>query len=284
MADLCFITYCMGRLAFLRQTLGRMVEQADCSCVVVDWSCPDGTGAWVEANHPPVRVVRVPGQRTFHVNGARNAGARVADAPWLAFIDADILLAPEFVKQLRPALRDGSYYRAHPSAEGICGSVICTRADYERSGGYDNTFHGYGDNDHDFFDALEFAGVRPAAFAASMVRHLPHDDVSRTKFYAMQQRALISAINRVYRVVKWELARERSRLLGEDERRSLYASVNEHVGVWLKSIDPPYAFGHFVKLVIQELRLQNGQSLDAAGLARIQKALYRPLAVRRTGE
>ena len=49
MADLCFVTTCMGRLAALRQTLGPMLDQAEGSrIVVVDYTCPDGAGDWVD--------------------------------------------------------------------------------------------------------------------------------------------------------------------------------------------------------------------------------------------
>src|SRR5262249_30464906 len=87
MAQLTFVTVCMGRLSFLRQTLGRMVGQPDCATVVVDYSCPEASGDWAEANHPEARVVRVPGRRTLSVTAARNAGAAVADTPWLCFVD-----------------------------------------------------------------------------------------------------------------------------------------------------------------------------------------------------
>ena len=42
MAAICFVTTCMGRLKALRHSLGPMLEQPGGSCVVVDYSCPDG--------------------------------------------------------------------------------------------------------------------------------------------------------------------------------------------------------------------------------------------------
>ena len=52
----------------LRQTLGPMLDQPGGSCVVVDYSCPDGAGDWVEAHHPSAWVVRVPGQAGFNLH------------------------------------------------------------------------------------------------------------------------------------------------------------------------------------------------------------------------
>ena len=74
MADLCFVTTCMGRLAALRQSLGPMVAQGG-SCIVVEYSCPESAGDWVEANHKAARVIRVPGQDRFNASAARNVGA-----------------------------------------------------------------------------------------------------------------------------------------------------------------------------------------------------------------
>src|SRR5438105_1209584 len=102
MSRLCFVISCMGRLSFLQQTLGRMAGQSDCSCVVVDYSCPDHAGDWVTAHYPQVRVVRRPGETVFSLAAARNAGAGAVDAPWICFTDADILLEPNFADAVLP--------------------------------------------------------------------------------------------------------------------------------------------------------------------------------------
>src|SRR5262249_21189057 len=104
-----FIISCMGRLADLHQTLGRFVAQPDCSCVVVDYSCPERSGEWVAANYPSVRVVRVEGRAEFQRAEACNLGAAAADAHWLCFTDADIQIAPNFAQAIFPRLEAGCY-------------------------------------------------------------------------------------------------------------------------------------------------------------------------------
>ena len=158
MADICFVTTCMGRLSALRQSLGSMLEQANSSCVMVDYSCPDGSGDWVIAHHPSVRVVRVPGQAHFNLAAARNAGARAADAPWICFVDADVVLESGFASELSRILSPGGYYRVVSRDGGIGGTFACSRADFERVGGYDEVYRGWGEEDNDLYDALQFVG------------------------------------------------------------------------------------------------------------------------------
>ena len=115
MADICFITTCKGRLAHLQETLGTVVSQPGTSCVVVDYSCPDACGAWVERTFPDVKVVRVSDRKHFHASDARNIGVGVADTPWLCFVDADIKLDPSFTETVRPLLEENRFYCAVPT-------------------------------------------------------------------------------------------------------------------------------------------------------------------------
>jgi glycosyltransferase involved in cell wall biosynthesis len=239
MSDLCFITTCMGRLKALQQTLGSMVGQSDgAGVVVVDYSCPDRAGDWVEAHHPLVRVVRAPGRGQFNLAAARNIGARHADAPCLCFVDADVVLDPGFAAAIRPALAPGGFYRARSDDPGLGGTFVCARADFERVGGYDEVYPCWGEEDNDFFDALQFVGLEQRSFPAALVRHLPHDDAVRTRFYPVADKALGHAINRVYRILKWDTARLRRELLSVEMRRGLYEKVAEVVTASFRSGRP----------------------------------------------
>jgi glycosyltransferase involved in cell wall biosynthesis len=238
MAALAFVTTCMGRLAALRQTLGPMLRQPGSSCVVVDYSCPDGAGDWVEANHPQVRVVRVPGRSRFNASAARNAGARHADAPWICFVDSDVVLEQGFIEAVLPTLQPGGFYRAWSDDRGLGGTFVCSRTDYDRAGGYDEVYPCWGEEDNDLYDALEFLGLEARALPASMIRHLAHDDDARTRFYPVADRILGHAVNRVYRIVKWDTARLRRELLNLDMRRSLYDKIAEVVTESIRSGRP----------------------------------------------
>ena len=104
--------------------MGSVVSQGRSSCIVVDYSCPQACGAWVECNHPGVKVVRVPGRTHFCLSWARNAGAVAADSPWLCFLDADVTADPSFTDSLLPRLQPGHYYRAEPIHPELCGAIV----------------------------------------------------------------------------------------------------------------------------------------------------------------
>ena len=232
MATLCFVTTCMGRLSALRETLGSMTSQPGCSCVVVDYACPDRAGDWVEAHHPETRVVRVPGRLEFNLSAARNAGARQADSPWVCFVDADVRLEPGFAAALLAALAPGDYFRAPPSdggVGGVGGTFACARADFERAGGYDEVYRGWGEEDNDLYDSLQFLGLRQRTLPVSMLHHIPHGDEARTRFYSVADFQTGHAVNRVYRILKWDAARLGRELLPPDFRRAIYDKVAEVV-------------------------------------------------------
>jgi glycosyltransferase involved in cell wall biosynthesis len=237
MAALCFVTTCMGRLGTLRQAIVPMLER-DGSCIVVDYSCPDGAGDWVIANHPGAQVIRVPDQANFNASAARNIGARHADRPWICFVDSDVVLDPEFSKVMSPVLRPGGFYRAFSSDRGLGGTFVCSRADFERVVGYDEMYQCWGEEDNDLYDALQFVGLEPRSLPEHLLRHLPHGDLERTRFYPIADRVLGHAINRVYRILKWDVARLGRELLDEGTRRALYEKTSEVVAESIRSGRP----------------------------------------------
>jgi hypothetical protein len=229
MVELCFVTSCMGRLASLRQTLGPMLDQPGSSCLVVDYSCPDGAGDWVAANYPSARVVRAPGQTRWHASAARNIGVRHVDAPWICFVDSDVVLEPGFSAALLSTLTPGGFYRVWSTDRGLVGTFACARADFDRVGGYDEVYPCWGEEDNDLYDALEFVGVEPRPLPEPLPRHLPHGNDQRTRFSPIPDLQLGHAINRMYRIVKWNTARLNRELLTLDMRRPLYDKIAEIV-------------------------------------------------------
>ena len=68
--------------------------------------------------------------------------------------------------------------------------------------------------------------------------HLPHDDAARTRFYPVADKTLGHAINRVYRILKWDTARLRRELPTLEIRRALYDKVAEVVTASVQSGRP----------------------------------------------
>jgi hypothetical protein len=222
---LCFVIGCMGRLAHLKESLASAATQPGCSCVVVDYSCPDHCGDWVEATFPRIRVVRVPGKTRYNQCIARNAGGKVADAEWLCFRDADVILAPSFSQEVIPLLRQGAYYSAAPLDDpALYGTFVCSRRDYLQIGGYDEVYEGWGDADLDLYASLANSGIKEERFPSTLLRHIPHDAAMRTRFYESRQ-TVSWTINRLYRVAKFEVMRLTGAPIRWEDRLALYQAV-----------------------------------------------------------
>jgi hypothetical protein len=276
MTQLSFVTVCMGRLAFLRQTLGAMAAQRAAQCILVDWSCRDQCGAWAEQNHPGVRVLRRPGHATINVAAARNAGAAEAQTAWLGFVDADVVLEGNFCATLLPQLQAGHFYRPAPERIGLSGTFLCGRDDFQRAGGFDEMRRCYGDDDYDLYDALRFAGVTQSYYPAALVRHIDHDHELRTQRFPFSDHKLGVLLNRIYRVVKWEVARLRAAALEGEEREKLYD------GLWNKvpaHVPRDAASGGFPLdgvLAFAEAEVQRLGRADGETKQRLRTAILKP--------
>ena len=206
---IAFVTVCKGRLHHIRQTLPRLVEQVPDEIVVVDYDCPQGVGAWVQAHHPSVRVVHVHDEQGFCLSRGRNEGARSTTAPWICFIDADVLIEPGWVDWMRSNLRGTTFYRQSRSGgqgdSGCYGTVICPRSGFETVQGYDEIFRGWGGEDDDLYDRLRWSGHAEDAYPAEFVRSIPHDDSERVAFHAVKSKVDQHVINRFYRSAKMPL-------------------------------------------------------------------------------
>jgi hypothetical protein len=184
----------MGRLAHLRETLGTVANQSGTSSVVVDYSCPQHCGDWVEQSYPSVRVVRVPNQRWFCPAHARNLGAEVTDAPWLCFLDADVALAPSFAADVLPQLRPGNFYLAAPFHKELYGTVLCAKDDFVRAGGYDIVIQGYGGEDADLYARFRLLGFTEMPFPTELLRPLIHGDKLRVQHFCVKDPRVSEAI------------------------------------------------------------------------------------------
>ena len=226
---LTFVTTCMGRLSDLKNTLPRLVQQPRSRVVVVDYSCPESCGDWVQANHPEVTVIRVPGKNAFDRSDAKNRGVAAANSPWICLIDADVELEPEFAETVIPSLQPGCFFRSSHPGEGTGGTFVVTKEDFGRVGGHDPVFQGWGEEDDDLIDALKFAGLQTRRYSATLIQHRDHDDDARTQFHQDDDRRHSHMINRIYRCAKWDLARLSGAVPPLKRRRAIYELAETEV-------------------------------------------------------
>lgn len=207
-----FIVPCMGRLAYLKQTLSFLAAQF--SVVVVDWSCPDQSGDWLEKNlfsrTGQARVFRVEGQKFFNASGARNVGAGAGKKyfpqnDWVAFLDADMLIQPGFAQELENQCCANSYvqFMDGERKSGHCGFTCCLYKDFLRAVGFSTNICGWGYEDIQFREKLDILGLKPRYIPCSLAQHIEHDDELRTKFYPVQNK--IESCMRNRQVLRLEL-------------------------------------------------------------------------------
>lgn len=216
------IVTCKGRLEHLKLTLPPLMALPDCEVLVVDYDCPDGAAAWVRDACPAARVVQLSDRPYFNAAKARNAGAALATAPWLFLVDADVIVEPTLIEAVRPSLRPGAFLWAVAEASDLAGTKIVARDDFIKLGGYDEVFEGWGAEDTDLADRLQWIGRRPIPFPSGLLTSIPHDDALRRRFHE-NSRAHVR-INTLYRNAKMDLLRQGVRL-DEAGRRRLYADL-----------------------------------------------------------
>ena len=242
------VTICKGRLEHLRQSLPRALAQPDTEVIVVDYDCPDQTAAVVGREFPAARVVKVEDQPLLSVSRARNLGAAAAQGEWLIFLDADIVVAADFVARLTPLLAEqGRLYRFAPSkgrATGIYGSCVMSRADYAASGGYDEAIECYGGEDNDLYFRLNLAGLTTTILDADLIDLVvPHDDATRVRFTRYQSKLMHQRVNSAYLLVKGSLLRQLGADgLSEAQCRQLYDLIRDIVEQARDKPDQPVHF------------------------------------------
>jgi glycosyltransferase involved in cell wall biosynthesis len=224
------ITTCKGRLAHLRQSLPRSIAQVDCETIVVDVDCPDGTAAAVARDFPLARVVTLQDGSFLNVARARNRGAAAATGEWLIFLDADILVATDFVTRLQPRLKPGTIFRFGPSkgrVTGTNGSCILHRDDFAAVGGYDEAMECYGGEDNDFYFRVELLGLSVEMLDLGLIDAVvPHDDAARVRFTRYRSKVQHQRLNSAYIYVKGTLLRQLgAHGLSEAQCKQLYGLI-----------------------------------------------------------
>jgi glycosyltransferase involved in cell wall biosynthesis len=235
-------------LEHLRQSLPRSLAQPDAEAIIVDYDCPDDTASVVAHDFPAARVVKAEDAPLFNPAHARNLGAAAAIGEWLVFLDADILVTPDFLAKAASGLNGrGTVFRfgaTKDGVRGINGSCILHRDDFAAIEGYDEVLDCYGGEDNDLYFRLELSGAKTALLDLAWVAGiLDHDDVARVRFTRTQSKPRQQRINSAYLLVKGTLLRQLgASSLPEAQRRQLYALVRDVVEQAGDTPDQPIHF------------------------------------------
>lgn len=212
------VVTCKGRLPHLEKSLPRLVEAGLCGVVLVDYDCPQGCGLWAQSSYPDVRVERVTNQAAFNLSDARNRGAAVAASEWILFIDADVIAQPSFADWMRQPLDSGGFYTCEPigaPSSRSYGTLFVPKSAFDKVGGYDTLFRGWGGEDDDLTWRLWRAGLVQRHYPAHNYEVIAHPDALRTQFYSQSSKPHSNVLNKVYLAGK-------KFLLQRDEYRDVY--------------------------------------------------------------
>lgn len=219
-----------------------MVAQQCNEVIVVDYSCPEGTGKFVSANFPSVRLATVKGQDHFSNWRARNAGAAIAQSDVLIFVDADTLLADGAIDWISASITPGTFgffdtrtsQTFNPSGPRVAANqlkgfqVIPTQA-FRRVGGYDEVLEGYAAGaDTDLEYRLARLGLKRQALDARIIESVvQHDAASRTANHAQPIKTSYAA-GLLYRAAKRTMLQLKQHVeLPLETRRNLYSAATK---------------------------------------------------------
>jgi len=241
------VTTCKGRLEHLRQSLPIFLAQKDAEVVVVDYDCPQKTRDVVARDFPAAKVVAVDDAPLFNLARARNLGAAAAAGEWIVFIDADILLAPDFAERIAPLMEAGQFHHFKiTSKETVSahGSCLVHKEDYAAIDGYDEVIDGYGAEDQDFYFRLTLTGIKEEALDFGLIaKIIRHDNAARVEFGRHQSLLKHQRINSAYLLVKNSLLRQLGATgLPEEQRRQLYHLVRDVIAQAADKADAPIHF------------------------------------------
>jgi glycosyl transferase family 2 len=202
-----FIVPCMGRLDQLSQSIESLIAQPRATYVLVDYACPQRAGAWVRATHPRAMVVTVERSCRFHGAEARNLGAGVADQDAvLCFLDADMVALAGLSSELLRCHDKESYLV--PEDDGRVDVVACSKADFDRVGGFDEALIEFGGEIADLRAALARQGLAERKLPAGLIRKLPLRPPAGSDHGVAVSPAVRQSIHAAYQRVKSALFAE----------------------------------------------------------------------------
>jgi len=179
------ILTCKGRLEHLKQSLPLMIEYTPAPIVVVDASCPDRAGDWVESlKNPRLHVERVEMPK-WNLSLARNKGAQRAlreGANYLIFLDADTLVKPEFWTYLEPRINNKVFLFVSPSRSDLVGILTVPSLIFTEVQGYDERFKEYGNEDLDLRIRLYLRSKIFDKIDPNTLSYIEHDNHLRVRF------------------------------------------------------------------------------------------------------
>jgi hypothetical protein len=222
------ITTCKDRLAHLKTTLPSFVRQKNVETIVVDYGCTQGTSKFINDNFKDVKLIQVTDDPIFNVSRARNVGAKNARGRYLFFVDADVEIISSLYLWVNKNIKENTFFQF----ESSMGSVIIENKLFEKVGGYDEAFVGWGGEDRDFYFRLRLAGVKSELIKSDILRGIKHDNSIRqlsSSAGGMGDIETSLATTKIYMNVKEDIRRLTNNQITLEKRIQLMAYIKKQI-------------------------------------------------------
>jgi len=151
--------------------------------ILVDWSSSEQM-KFPESKK--LKVIRVEGEKHFAIAPALNLAIDHVSGEWIAKMDVDYRITPEFLRSLR--LDGETFWRGNnkgmapdDNERHLNGFVAVASDRIKEVGGYHEGFKGYGHDDCDLYARLTASGLTSHDVREAMgIRHEPHGREMRT--------------------------------------------------------------------------------------------------------
>lgn len=191
------VSTCMNRSAMLRVSLQSWIGNPLISeIVIIDW-CSKEPISWAEALDPRIRVIRVEGQKYFHLGKAFNTGISNSSGDFVMKMDVDYILNPycNLVEEFQKIITENVFIvgggwigegKGNPFLQPTNGFLCAPRKSLLEAGGYNESLQGWGYDDDDIINKLLKLGLTHKILRLSggaFIYHNPHGAEWRVENY-----------------------------------------------------------------------------------------------------
>lgn len=154
--------------------------------VVVDWASADPLSNAIQhagIADPRLRIIRVENEYRWILTHAFNLAFRLSRGSAILKLDADIVLTPDFLScNPLPSGKflAGNWRNARQGQSYVNGVFLAPRCALMQVGGFNEFITTYGWDDEDLYARLGRSGYARHDIDPESVKHLAHDDASRT--------------------------------------------------------------------------------------------------------
>lgn len=256
---------CMNRLHQLKETLLQNIQDNadydELEFIVLDYNSQDGMEQWAKESlgeyitSGKLIYYRTPDPTTFSHSHSKNMAFKLAGGDIVCSINADHYTGKGFAAYVNKAFNTdenivlttidfhGTQKNYFP-AKDVFGRVCVKKSDFLKVKGFDERMDQYGNEDFDFINRLEFAGLKRAFIEDfSFLNFIPHSQDER---YSLDEENLLG----IYVKYAEPFASELLILYKDGQFKSGLLINNKH----LNAGDISYAYsprGHRYKLTVK---------------------------------